>query len=172
MTIKEALPKLQEALNSLIESRRATSMAYQRLKQKKKIKRRAEEVISPESEMTPAGKKLKERARRDEAEDPPGTPVFRFPDENTWQDVLPWREKKKVNKAKKPPATVAKTQTTVQKQGSNNKLRWPRAETVLVKPAEGKTYANVLQKIKDSVGPSTTQTLFKTIRCTRGGRYY
>ena len=30
-------------------------------------------------------------------------------------------------------------------------------------------YANVLQKIKDSVDPSTTQTLFKTIRFTRGG---
>ena len=40
---------------------------------------------------------------------------------------------------------------------------------MLVKPAEGKTYADVLQKIKDAVNPSTTQTVFKTIRCTRGG---
>ena len=76
MTIKEGLPKLQEALNSLIESRRATSMAHQRLKQNKKIKRRAEEVISPGSEMTPTGKKLKERARRDEEEDPLGLHSF------------------------------------------------------------------------------------------------
>ena len=88
MTIKEGLPKLQEALNSLIESRRDTSTARRHLKEKKKIKRRAEEVISPESEMTPAGKKLKELARRDEEEDPLGTPLFRFPDENTGQVVL------------------------------------------------------------------------------------
>ena len=40
---------------------------------------------------------------------------------------------------------------------------------MLVKPAEGKTYADVLQNIEDAVNPSTTQTVFKTIRCTRGG---
>ena len=40
---------------------------------------------------------------------------------------------------------------------------------MLVKPAEGKTYADVLQKIKDAVNPSTTHTVFKTIRCTREG---
>ena len=61
-----------------------------------------EEVISPESEMTPNGKKLKEFARRNEEEDPPGTPLFRFPDENTWQVVLPRKEKKKGDKGKKP----------------------------------------------------------------------
>ena len=64
---------------------------------------------------------------------------------------------------------MTKTQITVQKQGSNNKPRRPHAEAVLIKPAEGKMYANVLQKIMDSVDPSTTQTLFKTIRCTLSG---
>ena len=57
----------------------------------------------------------------------------------------------------------------MEKQGSTNKLRRPRTEAVLVIPAEGKTYADVLQKIKDTVDPSTTQTLFKTIRCTGEG---
>ena len=94
--------------------------------------------------MTPVGKKPKELLRPEDEDEPPGTPLFRFPDENTWQEIVPRYERKKANKAKKPPATVTKTQTTVQKQGSNNKLRRPRAEAVLIKPAESKTYANVL----------------------------
>ena len=171
MTIKEGLLKLQEALNSPIESRRATSTAHRRLKEKKTIKRNVEEVISPESEMTPAGKKLKELARQEEVKDPPGTPLFRFPDENTWQVVLPRKIKKKGDKGEKTPGSVTKSKTT-EKQGSTNKLRRPRAKAVLVKPAEGKSYADVLHKIKDSVDPSTTQTVFKTIRCTRGGGGY
>ena len=114
-------------------------------------------------------RKPKELLRPEDEDEPPGTPLFRFPDENTWQEVVPRKERKKANKAKKPPASVTKTQTTVQKQGSNNKLRRSRSEAVLIKPAEDKTYANMLQKIKDSVDPSTTETLFKTIRCTRGG---
>ena len=63
---------------------------------------------------------------------------------------------------------MSKTQTK-EKQDTTNKPRQPRAQALLVKPAEGKTYADVLQKIKDAVNPSITQTVFKTIRCTRGG---
>ena len=62
---------------------------------------------------------------------------------------------------------VTKTKTT-EKQGSTNKPSRPRPDAVLVKPAEGKSYADVLQKIKDSVDPCITQTVFKTIRCIRG----
>ena len=67
MTIKYGLPKLQKALNSLIESRRATPMVYRHLKDRKNIKRRASDAISPESQMTPSGKntkKLKGRIKK------------------------------------------------------------------------------------------------------------
>ena len=99
-TIKDGLPKLQEAQDSLVESRRATSTAHGRLKESQKVKRRATNAISPES--------------------------------------------------------------------APNQPRRPRAKPVLVKPAEGKTNADVLQKIKDAVNPSTTHTVFKPIRCIRG----
>ena len=58
MTIKDGLPKLQEALNSLIESRRSIATAHRSSKERKK--RRADDVISPESQMTPVVKKPKE----------------------------------------------------------------------------------------------------------------
>ena len=95
MTIKEGLPKLQEALNSLIESQRSTATAHRSLKGRKN--RRADEVISPESQMTPAGKKPKELLRPKVEEKPPGTPLFRFPDDNTWQEIVPssTKERKK-----------------------------------------------------------------------------
>ena len=97
-TIKDGLPKLQETLDSLVESRRATSTAHGRLKQRQKIKRRAADAISPESEMTPAGKMPKDVARQDKEGDLPTTPLFHFPDDNTWQVVPPKKEKKKGNK--------------------------------------------------------------------------
>ena len=100
--------------------------------------------------MTPTGKKHKDVARQDKEGDLPTTPLFHFPDDNNWQVVAPKNEKKKGNKGPKPLATVSKTQT-IEKQGTTNKPRWPRTEAVLVKPAEGKTYADVLQKIKDAV---------------------
>ena len=40
-TIKDGLPKLQEALDSLVKSRRATSTALGRLKERQNIKHRA-----------------------------------------------------------------------------------------------------------------------------------
>ena len=81
MTIKDGLPKLQEALNSLIESRCSTATAHRSLKER--IKRRADDVIIPESQMTPVGKKPKELLRPEDEHEPPGIPLFRFPDENT-----------------------------------------------------------------------------------------
>ena len=165
-TIKEGLPKLQEALESLTESKRTTLMVDRRLMEGKKIKRRAEEVISPENLMTPAGKKSKQL--QDKEENSPGTPLFRFPNENTWNTIPPRKEKKKTNRGPKPPDTMTKIPAT-EKRSSSNKPRRPRTEAVLVKPAEGKSYADVLQKIKVGVDPSATNTVFKTIRCTRGG---
>ena len=82
-TIKDGLPKLQEALDSLVESGQAT-MAHGRLKERQNIKRRAADAISPESQMTPAGKKHKDVARQDKEGDLPTTPLFHFPDDNTW----------------------------------------------------------------------------------------
>ena len=162
-TIK-GLPKLREALESLAESKRTTLMVDRRLKEGKKIKRRAEEVVSPENLMTPAGQKSKQL--QDKEENPPGTPLFRIPDENTWNTVPPRKEKKKINRG--PPGTMTKTPAT-EKRSSCNKSRRQRTEVVLVKPAEGKSYADVLQKIKVGVDPSATNTVFKAIRCTRGG---
>ena len=117
-TIKDGLPKLQEALDSLVESRRATSTAHGRLK-KRQNKRRAADVISPESQMTPAGKKHKDIARQDKEGDLFTTPLFHFPDDNTWQVVPPKKEKKKGNKGPKPLATVSKIQTKEKKDTTN-----------------------------------------------------
>ena len=141
-------------------------MVDRRLKERKKIKRGAEEVIRPENLMTPDGKKSKQL--QDKEVNPPETPLFRFPDENTWDTVPPRKEKKKTNRGPIPPGTMTKTPAT-EKRSSSNKPRPQRTETVLVKPAEGKSYADVLQKIEVGVDPSATNTVFKTIRCTRGG---
>ena len=101
-TMKDGLPKLQEALDSLVESRRATSTAHGRPKERQNIKRRAADAISPESQMTPAGKKHKDVARQDKEGDLPTTPLFHFQDDSTWQFVPPKKEKKKGNKGPKP----------------------------------------------------------------------
>ena len=121
-TMKDGLPKLQEALDSLVESRRATSTAHGRLKERQKIKRRAADAINPESQMTPAGKKHKDVARQHKEGGLPTTPLFHFPDDNTWQVVPPKKEKKKGNKGSKPLVTMSKTQTK-EKQGTTNKPR-------------------------------------------------
>ena len=116
--------------------------------------------------MIPAGKKSKQL--QDKEENPPGTPLFRFPDDNIWNTVPPRKENKKTNIGPIPPGTMTKTPAT-EKRYSSNKSRRQRTEAVLVKPVEGKSYADVLQKIKVGVNPSATNTFFKTIRCTRGG---
>ena len=165
-TNKEGLPKMPGALESLAELKRTTLMVDSRFKEGKKIKRRAEEVISPANLMTPAGKKSKQLQGNEE--NPAGTPLFRFPDENTWNTVPPRKEKKKTNRGPIPPGTMTKTPDT-EKRSSSNKPRRQRTEAVPVKPAEGKSYADVLQKIKVGVDPSATNTVYKTIRCSRGG---
>ena len=108
-TIKNGLSKLQEALDSLVESRRATSTAHGRLKERQKIERRAADAISPKSQMTPAGKKHKDVARQDKEGDLLTTPLFQFPDDNTWQVVPRKKGKKKENKGPKPLGTMSKT---------------------------------------------------------------
>ena len=61
-----------------------------------------EEVISPESEMTPNGKKLKEFARRNEEEDPLGLHSFAFQTITLGRLYYQGKKRRKETKGKNP----------------------------------------------------------------------
>lgn len=84
--------------------------------------------------------------------------------------IVPSKESKK--KEKKEDAitpgkrTVASSQRTRKKPERKPK---PKREAVLIKPAEGKTYAEVLGEIRVKIKPEDTNTVIKSIRQTKHG---
>ncbi|XP_033221089.1 uncharacterized protein LOC117175492 [Belonocnema kinseyi] len=83
---------------------------------------------------------------------------------------LEWKEvtgrKKKADKAER--KTHAEGQTNNVQRRREKRIK-TRTEAIIIKPAEGKTYAQVLGEIRGNFKPENTNTVVKSIRQTRAG---
>lgn len=61
------------------------------------------------------------------------------------------------------------TETSPNLVGGQLKKRKPQREALLIKPAQGKSYAEVLREIRAKVNPTDTRTEIRAIRRTRSG---
>lgn len=87
-------------------------------------------------------------------------------DSNPWTQVLSKRKRKKKAKASEgTPARAA--ETAAPSQGVRKKKR--RREAILIKPAQGKSYAEVLGAIRKEANPESTGTEIRSVRQTRAG---
>lgn len=59
--------------------------------------------------------------------------------------------------------------TTTRAKSGKRQFRGPRAEAVMIKPAAGSTYADVVHRMRAGVDPAETKTVIRTIRRTREG---
>lgn len=62
----------------------------------------------------------------------------------------------------------AAQRTATERRKKTKRRKLPR-EALLIKPAEGKTYAEVLREIRTKVNPADTETVVRAIRRTRSG---
>lgn len=84
---------------------------------------------------------------------------------NSWVEV---QSKKKDKKSKAVPEVPAKVDTA-SSQRKKKRLPKPKREALLIKPAEGRSYAEVLREIRGKANPADTGTEVRSIRQTRSG---
>ncbi|XP_046687469.1 uncharacterized protein LOC124373122 [Homalodisca vitripennis] len=92
--------------------------------------------------------------------------------QGTWAEVTRRGKKKKV--LQNPGVTTKEAQKPQDRDGPKNshrktKRRRQRTKAVLVQPAEGRTYADLLKEIKAKVNPTETGVDIKSIKQTRQG---
>lgn len=171
MEIQSGLKKLQEALDAGRSSRATWKKAREELQNLEQIaakeacdknsqthpKRGRKEIGSPEdiNKALPATKKKK-------PEDP--SAAWTTVNNKKSRDLGAQANKAQVSGEREAP---------LNKKGPKNKERERppkmRREAVLIKPAKGKTYVEILSEIRKNVNPDDTQTDVKSIRQTRAG---
>ena len=165
-TIKEGLPKLQEVLDSLIESRWTTSTVYRLLKDEKNIRLKAIDAISPRIQMT-RGREMNTKKLKGRIKKRTRLGCHSFASQTRTPVVCTTSERKgeRKQRAKNPRYDIKYT--------NYGEERWYQQTPPTARRSRtGQTSRrlNLRGRIAEDQGyPSTIQTLFKTIRCTQGG---
>lgn len=74
-----------------------------------------------------------------------------------------------VQKAKEAPKKSKKDANIPKQDGKRNKTRHGRTNAVLIKPAEGRTYVDVLRQVKTNVNPEEANVQIQSCRKTKDG---
>lgn len=159
LDIKNGILRLQEALEVIKECR---GKEVKKTKDDKKKKGKATLVGSMIAN-TPSNKRIREVDLSPQAEKSPSKKKGKDSEGSEWFTIFrkPKRPEKSGKQVEKP--------ITGRPDRKNNRRIRKKPEAVLIKPAEGKTYADILKNIKDKVDPESTETSIKRIRKTQKG---
>lgn len=178
-TIKEGLPQLEEILEQIEEVQRATLRARQQLQRgianfpqcnTKDLKKRS--ATRPSLD-TPVEFQIKKKQM--DLPEPKNigmmehhtTPVQK---QDNWKDVTTKSARRKKiaeeKRNKEPPnATMA---VGAKKQKKNERIK-KKPDAILIRPAKGRTYAEVISDIRNVVKPEDSEVEVRAVRKTRAG---
>lgn len=185
MPVKNGLSKLIGVLDALCDCRATCRAAESRL-------RNAQLEPTPAASVAPQTGTARKRARQTAVFSPQEEEERRKKraqatatpsDQATWTTVVGRKAKtKRLEKpaqsnaqpaASKPQGTETPQSASKKARGKNKgrKRRWPRARTcaVVIQPAPGKTYADVLSVVRQKVRPEEMETKVRQIRQTQSG---
>ena len=178
-TVKEGLPKLQGHLELLehvqIAALKARRNVAEKVKaavtrapvtpQTAKSAKRPSSVSPNDSPKRRVSKKKKKEEKKSEEMETASTD----PGEEGWEKVEKKKAKKKKKKKKK---NEKKTEESKKRTSPKTKVEVKKramTEAIVLKPSDGKTYAEILSGIKGRVNPSDHAAEIKSIRRTRTG---
>lgn len=172
MGIKDGLQELREALDAMQANRIIL----------RKVKRNTPSLTMSQVEKTPtpSSKENSKRAATSPAGENAGTPGDKRKKTDSGEWTVVSKKTKQASGQKKKGSENASTKTepakTPKKDAAAVSAKRPkkkrtrvRSEAVLIRPADGKTYADVLGEIRRNVKPEETETEIRCIRQTRAG---